>query len=125
MRARKPERVVAVALANKLARICWAIMSTGESFRQERFTQGLKKEAAKEQVHFPDFGKRNDVMIPTVATESRGHRRLAVTSLELVAMIATEAVGNHQGQRSKPAPKGRTYDRSRPKRSKRQNTACQ
>jgi transposase len=39
MRARKPERVVAVALANKLARICWAIMSTGESFRRERFTR--------------------------------------------------------------------------------------
>ena len=33
LRARKPERLVAVALANKLARICWAIMSTGESFR--------------------------------------------------------------------------------------------
>jgi hypothetical protein len=26
MRARKPERVVAVALANKLARIAWAMM---------------------------------------------------------------------------------------------------
>ena len=37
LRARKPERVVAVALANKLARICWAIMSTGESFRTETY----------------------------------------------------------------------------------------
>ena len=35
MRTKKPERIVAVALANKLARICWAIMSTGESFRKE------------------------------------------------------------------------------------------
>lgn len=33
LRARKPERLVAVALANKLARICWAIMTTGEGFR--------------------------------------------------------------------------------------------
>jgi transposase len=37
MRARKPERVVAVALANKLARIAWAMMSTGESFRKELY----------------------------------------------------------------------------------------
>jgi len=39
MKARKPERVVAVALANKLARICWAIMATGESFRQDMYTR--------------------------------------------------------------------------------------
>jgi len=39
LRARKPERVAAVALANKLARICWAIMSTGESFREEIFAR--------------------------------------------------------------------------------------
>ena len=37
LRARKPERVVAVALANKLARICWAIMTTGEGFRTETY----------------------------------------------------------------------------------------
>ncbi len=39
LRARKPERLVAVALANKLARICWAIMTTGEVFRQESFAK--------------------------------------------------------------------------------------
>ncbi len=39
MRKKKPERVVAVALANKIARICWAIMSTGESFREELFAK--------------------------------------------------------------------------------------
>jgi transposase len=39
MRARKPERVVAVALANKLARICWAILSTGERFRQDMYVR--------------------------------------------------------------------------------------
>jgi transposase len=37
MRARKPERIVAVALANKLARIAWAMMSTGEGFRTELY----------------------------------------------------------------------------------------
>ena len=39
LRARKPERLVAMALANKLARICWAIMTTGEVFRQEIFAK--------------------------------------------------------------------------------------
>jgi transposase len=39
MKARKPERVVAVALANKLARIAWAMMSTGEAFRTELYTK--------------------------------------------------------------------------------------
>jgi transposase len=33
LRARKPAKVVAVALANKLARIVWAIITTGEAFR--------------------------------------------------------------------------------------------
>ncbi len=39
LRAKKPQRLVAVALANKLARICWAIMTTGEAFRQEIFAK--------------------------------------------------------------------------------------
>ena len=39
IRAKKPERLAAVALANKLARICWAIMSTGEGFRREIFSR--------------------------------------------------------------------------------------
>jgi transposase len=39
LRGRKPERLAAVALANKLARICWALMSTGESFRAETYVK--------------------------------------------------------------------------------------
>jgi transposase len=39
MKAAKPERVAAVALANKLARICWAVLSTGESFREELYAR--------------------------------------------------------------------------------------
>ena len=31
--ARKPAKVVAIAVANKLARIAWAIMSKGETYR--------------------------------------------------------------------------------------------
>lgn len=39
LRARKPERVVATALANKLARISWAIMATGEAFRADTYAK--------------------------------------------------------------------------------------
>jgi transposase len=31
---RRPARVVTIAVANKMARIAWAVMSRGESFRQ-------------------------------------------------------------------------------------------
>ncbi len=37
--AKKPPRLVTVALANKLARILWAMMKTGESFRTEMFAK--------------------------------------------------------------------------------------
>lgn len=39
LRARKPPRVVAVALANKLARIVWTMMKNGEAFRAEIFAK--------------------------------------------------------------------------------------
>ena len=35
----KPARLVTVALANKLARIIWAVKKTGESFRMEKFAK--------------------------------------------------------------------------------------
>ena len=34
LRARRPARVVTVAVANKLARIAWAVMRHGDTFRQ-------------------------------------------------------------------------------------------
>jgi len=39
IKARKPFKVAAVALANKLARIVWAIMTRGEAFRAEAFAR--------------------------------------------------------------------------------------
>jgi len=39
LRTKKSERDLSVALANKLARICWAIMSTGEAFRAEIYAK--------------------------------------------------------------------------------------
>jgi transposase len=37
--AKKPARLVTVALANKLARMVWAMMKTGEGFRTEIFSK--------------------------------------------------------------------------------------
>jgi len=33
--AKKPAKVVAVALANKMARIAWAILAKGETYRAQ------------------------------------------------------------------------------------------
>ena len=34
--ARRPKKLVAVALANKMARILWAMMVSGETYRQPK-----------------------------------------------------------------------------------------
>lgn len=42
LRARKPARLTTAAVANKLARIIWAMLSTGELFRKESFLRVKK-----------------------------------------------------------------------------------
>ena len=37
--AKKPKKLAAVAVANKLARICWAMLSTGECFRKDTYAK--------------------------------------------------------------------------------------
>lgn len=46
LRARKPARLTTVALANKLARIIWAMLSTGECFRKETWLRVKRLEPA-------------------------------------------------------------------------------
>jgi len=58
-----------------------------------------------------------------VATEDRNTQSLSM-SRKLAILIGIQVVGLHQGPRTCAAPKGRTYDRSRPTRSLR-NKACQ
>src|SRR5208283_896435 len=74
--------------------------------------QGLSKEAAKQRIRpSTSLASAKDVMIDTVATESRG-QPASRHEPELAAMIGTKAVGYHQGQRHTAASTGRTYDRS-------------
>ena len=46
LRARKPAKVVAVALADKLARIVWAIITTGEAFRSSIYAKARSQSGA-------------------------------------------------------------------------------
>ena len=39
--ARKPVRLVTVALANKMARIAWAVLRRGEVYREAATTQAV------------------------------------------------------------------------------------
>ena len=105
MRARKPERVVAVALANKLAKIAWAMMSTAKPSEPNFTRRPDDKETLQDRrFSFEEIGKRNDVMNDTVATKAQDTLTSA-TSHELAVGIGTKVVGYHQGQRSQTAPK--------------------
>ena len=44
--ARKPKKLVAVALANKMARMIWAMMTTGEAYRRPATAGAVSRPAA-------------------------------------------------------------------------------
>jgi hypothetical protein len=43
--ARKPRKVAAVALANKMARMIWAMMTTGEAYRRPAAAGAARRQA--------------------------------------------------------------------------------
>ena len=101
MRAKKPERVVAVALANKLGENRLGDDVDRRSLPDRTLYKGLKTGLSNQAFQFEEFGKRNDVMNDTVATKVQD-TPTPVTSPEPVAMIGTRTVEYHQGQRSIP-----------------------
>ncbi len=116
----RPPRTATQLSPHTTSRATW---DSGISLRKlpnRTVHQGLKTGAFQDRrFSFEEIGKRNDVMNDTVATKVQDTPTSA-TSSELAVVIGTRTVEYHQGQRSYTAPTGRTYDRSRPKRSERQ-----
>ena len=91
------------ALANKLARITWAIMTTGEPFRIETFAKAYSPSE-------PTSLRRIRRVRVWQARNRRDERRGSIPktkdtpfydmSVEIVPLIGTFAVGPHQGQRT-------------------------
>ena len=98
LRARKPERLVAVALANKLARILLG---------DHDHRRGLPPGDVRQSVERKAIGRATAFWSLASATRrDERHRRhrsrgqpVNVMSAKLAAMIGTTAVGLHQGQR--------------------------
>jgi hypothetical protein len=124
LRARKPAKVVAVALANKLARIVWAIITTGEAF------EGLvpiRGNALEKRTQAQEFGERDDDVMNDTARRSKtiGHSAMGQEPRASPLDREPRVVGLHQGQRTQSAPTGRTYDRRPPAVHRRNKNACQ
>jgi transposase len=72
--ARKPARLVTVALANKLARIIWAVMTAGEAFRTETFERAWGNAIDKLTLVNFQFGEgETDMMNETAGIDAEGH----------------------------------------------------
>ncbi len=93
-----PERLVAVALANKLARICWAIMTTGED-RQGDVRHSVKRKAIGKISLFRSLASATRRDERHGRHRSQGQPFSHHERKKLAAMIGTKAVGLHQGQR--------------------------
>ena len=125
LRARKPPKVVAVALANKLARIVWAIITTGEVFRTSIYAKAGN--ALERRTLAQEFGERdNDVMNDTARrSKTIGHSAMGQQPRARPLDREPRVVGLHQGQRTQSAPTRRTYDRRPPAVHRRNKNACQ
>ena len=116
--ARKPRKLAAVALANKMARIVWAMMTRGEAYRRPT---GSARRHAGDRRH---AGRRlSRASVPPVQECSR--KAMAFGRSErrdtLGAFVARRGRLSVQGPPAQPirasgqraAPTGRTHDRNR------------
>ena len=60
--ARRPRKLAAVALANKMARMVWAMMTSGEAYRRQpaaavRFPDDISSRNAWEWTHVPSIDR--------------------------------------------------------------------
>ena len=101
--ARRPTKVATVALANKTARIAWAIMTSGETLpRAGARPLEIRRFGADE------LGKgRQDVMHPAGRYRKR-ENPLAPERLERVLLVGTRPRGRHHGQRPRCAALNRS-----------------
>jgi len=104
---RRPRKLAAVALANKMARTAWAMMTSGEAWRMPKASsigcpargcRGAKRADRKEMV----IGRSDEQQSPSDSLAF-------ITPRECLALLG----GTHLGQRSSAAQRGRTHDRNR------------
>src|SRR5262249_41990189 len=109
LRRRRPRLVVAVALANKTARIAWAVMQRHENYQRV---------AAAAEAAEPRSGACERAMTRdgTVGRFRRNREKPAASSGHRSRSNDEDSVrGPHQGQQStRTAPTGRTHDCKRP-----------
>jgi hypothetical protein len=107
---RPATKIAAVALANKTARIIWALMTSGECYREPVAASAM---AAWERAHQapPRLG-RADRSECTKPVETAGSGGSSTSSASFRSRPETRE--RHYGQRhvSRPQTKGRTHDRT-------------
>jgi hypothetical protein len=100
LRARRPFNVVVAALANKLARIVWAMLSRGEAYRAAACDPGREPPDAE----LPRAARANiEVMAGSVGP--RPAEPATVHELRARSHDWALARGSHRGQRLRPHPK--------------------
>ena len=120
--ARRPTKVAAVALANKMARMVWAIMTSGEPYREPVAAGRIEiRRSAPTSLGRAD---RSNAISRSIPGSGKTHLRQGAS--ERVLLVGTRLRGRHYGQRPmRAAPTGRTHGRTDQPRRSVQESPCQ